>query len=62
MDPEREHDDDQAWYWTDAWQEAEREADENLLNGDYDVFKPLDDFVNDFLAFWLGVGDDEEEE
>lgn len=37
--------DDQAWFWTSAWQEAEAEADQNLRDGDYDEFDSLDDFI-----------------
>lgn len=45
MDPEREHDDDQAWYWTDAWQEAEREADEDWEAGHYDTWSDVEEMI-----------------
>lgn len=40
-----ERDPDQAWFWTAEWQTAEREADENLRNGDYEDFDKIDDFI-----------------
>ena len=37
----------QQWYWTDRWQEMEREADESYAAGRYKRF----DNVEDFLAY-----------
>jgi hypothetical protein len=36
---------DQSWFWTDEWQEAEREAEEDLAAGRYDEFYTADEFV-----------------
>lgn len=41
-------DPDQAYFWTDEWQEGERRADRDRLNGDY--YKPTD--IDDLIA-WL---------
>src|SRR5688500_18719274 len=41
---------DQSWYWTDAWQAAEREAEADLLNGNYQDFDSIHDFFADLLA------------
>lgn len=43
---EQETKDDQSWYWSDYWQELEREADQDLINGNYEEFDNLDDFIN----------------
>lgn len=40
------HDPEQAWFWSDEWQAKEREADEDLARGDYEVFDHFEDFVN----------------
>ncbi|GAB4434306.1 MAG: hypothetical protein Fur0044_31680 [Anaerolineae bacterium] len=37
--------DDQSWYWSDYWQQMEREAEQNLVDGDYEDFDNLDDFI-----------------
>jgi hypothetical protein len=35
----------QAWFWTEEWQEKEREADEDIARGDYETFDDMDDFI-----------------
>lgn len=35
---------DQAWFWTDRWQEAEREVDEHVKRGEVTVHESADDF------------------
>ncbi|MBI3536439.1 MAG: AbrB/MazE/SpoVT family DNA-binding domain-containing protein [Chloroflexi bacterium] len=35
----------QEWFWTDAWQEAEREAEEDLRSGRVHKFKSADDAI-----------------
>jgi AbrB family looped-hinge helix DNA binding protein len=37
---------DQAWFWTEGWQRAERRADEDLASGRVKAY----DSVNDLLA------------
>jgi AbrB family looped-hinge helix DNA binding protein len=37
----------QAWFWSPAWQAAEREADEDLTAGRYDEFATMDDLIAD---------------
>jgi hypothetical protein len=38
-------DDGQSWYWSAEWQAMEKEADENLKNGEYEDFDTIDDFI-----------------
>ena len=35
----------QEWFWSDAWQAAEREADEDLLAGRVSKFKSADEAI-----------------
>ena len=35
----------QAWFWTDRWQEMEREVDEHVERGETDRRDNLDDFI-----------------
>lgn len=37
--------DDQAWYFTVAWQAAELEADQNLVDGEYEDFDSMEDLL-----------------
>ena len=37
--------DDQSWFWSPAWQTAEREADEDIRLGRYEDFATMDDFI-----------------
>jgi hypothetical protein len=39
-------DPDQLWFWTEAWQAGEREVDEYLRQGEYEVFDSMDDFLD----------------
>lgn len=47
--------DDQAWYWTEAWQQGEREADEDIqrrrvsrpFDNEEELFKYLDRVAKD---------------
>lgn len=41
-----EIDPEQWWFWTDEWQAAEKQADIDLANGDYEEFDNIDDFIN----------------
>ena len=38
---------DQAWFWTERWQQMEREADEDINAGRVRVFKDVDEFLTD---------------
>ncbi|MBC7813858.1 MAG: hypothetical protein H7175_22070 [Burkholderiales bacterium] len=41
-----EIDPEQLWFWTDEWQAGERQVDEDLKAGRYEVFDNLDDFFD----------------
>lgn len=49
---------DQAWFWTQRWQEREREVEERIAAGDVSVHDTVDDFVVhlDRLADGSGPG------
>ena len=36
---------DQDWYWTDAWQAMEAEAERDLAEGRYQVFETIAEFL-----------------
>jgi len=36
----------QVWFWTDAWQSLEHEADEDLQSGRYEDFDSMEDFIS----------------
>lgn len=36
---------DQAYYWTPVWQAHEKEAEQDLCLGRYDIFETMDDFI-----------------
>lgn len=36
----------QVWFWTDAWQSLEHEADEDLRYGRYEDFNSMEDLIN----------------
>lgn len=40
-----ERDPEQDWFWSDEWQAAEMEVEENLRDGDYSSFASMDDFL-----------------
>ncbi len=42
-------DPDQAWFWTEEWQAAERRVDEDLAAGRYKDFATMDDFIADLM-------------
>lgn len=42
-----EVDPNQLWFWTSEWQAGERQAESELLAGEYDDFDNLDDFFED---------------
>lgn len=37
----------QEWFWTEAWQAAEREVEAELEAGDYETFDTMADFLKD---------------
>lgn len=39
-------DDDQSWFWTPEWQEAEKEADEDIAAGRVHTFDTVDDAIS----------------
>jgi len=45
--PKKLIDADQAWFWTEEWQEKEREADEALRKGEFEEFDRVEDLLND---------------
>jgi len=40
-----ERDPSQAWFWTEHWQQMEREADENYATGKYYSFDDIESFM-----------------
>jgi hypothetical protein len=40
-------DDDQSWFWSEAWQAGERAAEADLAAGRYQDFDTMDDLLND---------------
>jgi hypothetical protein len=40
-------DDDQAWFWSEAWQAGERAAEADLAAGRYQDFEAMEDFLRD---------------
>lgn len=43
-------DPDQAYFWTDEWQAAEREADEDIAAGRVKAFDTMDEFLADLIS------------
>jgi antitoxin MazE len=41
---------DQAWFWTKEWQGKEREADEDIVAGNYRDYKSLDALIKDLKS------------
>ncbi|MCB9138099.1 MAG: hypothetical protein H6642_07120 [Caldilineaceae bacterium] len=37
--------DDQAWYFSEEWQAEEAEADQNLIDGEYEDFDNMEDLL-----------------
>jgi hypothetical protein len=58
MDAER-GEPEQDWFWSEFWQEAEREVDEELAAGNYDTFDSMEEFLRG-LEF-TGCLDEEQE-
>jgi len=48
--PKQVIDKDQAWFWTEEWQAAEREAEDDLRAGQVKEFGTLDELVADLDA------------
>lgn len=46
---------DQAWFWTEEWQEGEREAEEDIKNGNTKSFKSAEKAIQ-----WLNSDEAEE--
>ena len=47
LKPKKLIDKSQAWYWTKEWQEAERQADEDIAAGRVKEFDNIDDAIAD---------------
>jgi len=45
QDKRPERDPDQAWYWTQEWQDAEREAEKEIKTGQVDKYETGEDFL-----------------
>lgn len=41
---------DQLWFWTERWQQREREADEDIAQGRVAAFDDVEDFLADLDA------------
>ena len=41
---------DQAYFWTDEWQAAERQVDKEIAAGDYEDFTTMDEFLADLIS------------
>jgi hypothetical protein len=41
---------DQAWYWTEQWQQWEREADEDIVAGRVKAFNSINDLIESLDA------------
>ena len=39
----------QLWFWSDEWQAGEREVDEEILDGKYELFNSIDEFIAGLL-------------
>ena len=37
----------QAYFWTERWQQGERQAEEDLRSGRYQTFDTIEDMIND---------------
>jgi predicted transcriptional regulator len=37
----------QEWFWSEAWQSAEREVEKELATGAFETFDNMDDFLKD---------------
>ena len=47
LKPKKLIDKSQAWYWTKEWQEAERQADEDIAAGRVKEFDTVDELIKD---------------
>ena len=45
--PKKTVDAEQAWFWTKKWQEAEREAEDDLKSGKAKKFKTVEELIAD---------------
>jgi len=45
--PKKTIDAEQAWFWTKKWQEAEREAEDDLKSGKAKKFKNVEELIED---------------
>lgn len=47
ISPKKTIDAEQAWFWTKEWQEAEREAEEDIKAGRVKKFKNVEELIED---------------
>lgn len=47
LTPQKLIDKSQAWYWTPAWQAAEKEADEQIARGEVMEFDSVEDMIRE---------------
>lgn len=47
LTPQKLIDKSQAWYWTPAWQAAEKEADEQIARGEVVEFDSVEDMIRE---------------
>lgn len=47
LTPKKLIDSDQAWYWTPAWQAAEKEAQEQIDRGEVMEFESVEDMIRE---------------
>lgn len=40
----------QEWFWSKEWQQGEKEVNEALVKGEYEIFESVDGLVNDLHA------------
>jgi hypothetical protein len=40
-----ERDPDQAWFWTEEWQQGEKEVEEHIHRGEVETFDSMDEFL-----------------
>jgi antitoxin MazE len=48
--PQATIDASQAWFWTERWQQMEREADEDYAAGRYKTYEDVESFIADLEA------------
>ena len=47
LTPKKLIDKSQAWFWSESWQAAEKEAEQNIAQGEVNEFESIDDLLRD---------------